>query len=560
MDIFFLEAVVRELATALTGARVNKVHQPNRHDIIIRFWTGREDLRLLLSTAPDLSRLHLTGQAFPNPPAPPRFCQLLRARIASLEAIEQVPDDRIVRLRFRGPKGEGRYVLVAELIGRHANLILLDEQGRIVDALQRVPGVEGGRQVLPGQPYRLPDAPVRQRLADSLPRVPESIESSEELRRWLLAEVSPMSPLVAGELAARYAKGGSAAGVLSLFREEWLDHEVAPCTGMLDGELILSPFRFEGLLLENVETFATCSEAADAFYYPKSFAGGAVGDRGELEKAVRRELKRIASRLKNIRREHQELQNTDLQRKRGELLLANRYLLQRGMEKVEVDDYYTDPPQKICIRLETRLTPQENIDLYFKRSRKGKRGLEHVVRREEESLEEQQWLEGVALALDEAGSAGELTAIRDELVAAGMVADKEASWRRAPKTGPDASTREALSPSGFRLVMGKNNHGNDHVSKQLTAAEDLWFHAHRLPGCHLVLKRGDRKGEVPEEDILYAASLAAGYSRGKNDSKVEVSVCEGKKVRKPKGARPGAVLADHYRTVLVPPRRLEGEV
>ncbi len=557
MDIFFLEAVVRELAKVLSGARVNKIHQPNRHDIIIRFWTGREDRRLLLSTAADLSRLHLTEQAFPNPPAPPRFCQLLRARLASLEAIEQVPEDRIVRLTFRGPKGEGRYVLVAELIGRHSNLILLDDQGRIVDALQRVSGSDGVRQILAGQPYRLPDAPVRQSLAAGLPRIPESVETSEDLRRWLLAEVSPMSPLVARELAARYALGGSAAAALSLFREEWLDGEVAPCTGMLDGQQVLSSIRLAGLSPENLATFASCSEAADAFYYPKSFAGGAVGDRGELVQAVRRELKRIASRLKNIRREQEELQNAGLQRKCGELLLASRHLLKRGMEKVEVEDYYAEPPQKISIRLDARLTPQENIDLYFKRSRKGKRGLEHVVRREAESLEEQQWLEGVALALDEAGSAGELTAIREELVDAGLVAEKEASWRRTPKAGSEASIREALSPSGYRLVMGKNNHGNDHVSKQLTAAGDLWMHAHRLPGCHLVLKRDDRKENVPEEDILYAASLAAGYSRGRNDSKVEVSVCEGKKVRKPKGARPGAVLADHYRTVLVAPRRLE---
>ncbi|MBE0597176.1 MAG: DUF814 domain-containing protein, partial [Desulfuromonadales bacterium] len=213
-------------------------------------------------------------------------------------------------------------------------------------------------------------------------------------------------------------------------------------------------------------------------------------------------------------------------------------------------------PAPRVIPLDPRLTPQENAENYFRGFKKGKRGVEHVARRREETLQQRQYLEELELSLEEAQSAAELEAVRQELRAAGVLREPPPSHSRAPAS-PASMVRRAVSPGGFVVLWGRHSRSNDHLSRELTAADDLWFHAHGQPGSHVVLKRGAHRGEIPKADLLYAAAVAAGYSRGKDDAKVEVMVTEGKWVRRPKGARPGLVTVEQYRTVMVAPMRVE---
>ncbi len=555
MDIFSIEMIVRELQTVLPGARFNKVHQPGPDDLILRLWTGREEVRLLISAAPRLCRIHLTEQTFPNPFTPPRFCQLLRSRLAAVKDVGQIPGERIVRLGCRGRSGED-YVLVAELLGRHANLILLEGEGTIVDALKRSSGDETRRSILPGRTYRLPVSSGRSPLAEGLPPIPTGVAAAADVfEQWLLDTLTPMSPIMAKGLAAEVAGGRDAEEALARFRARWLERDWHPMVGELEGKTVLLPFAPPVLELCNPTEFPDLSAAADYFYRTEVKQSGTLGDRGELEKAVRRGLKRLKSRLKNIQTEQREIVDFDHQRAIGELVLANLHRLRKGMSEVILEDYYQDPPMPVTIMLDPRLSPHENAERYFKGFKKAKRGVAHVARRIEETQEEQTWLEQVALALEEADSAEELLAIRRELEEAGLVQKvaEPASRRRTPD--PKEQLRQAKTPGGFALYWGKNNRTNDYVSRQLTTEDDLWFHAHNLPGCHLVLKRGSHQGAVPEEDVLVAASLAAGYSRGKDSSKVEVMVADGRDVRKPKGARPGLVTVQRYRTRMVQPMR-----
>jgi len=159
--------------------------------------------------------------------------------------------------------------------------------------------------------------------------------------------------------------------------------------------------------------------------------------------------------------------------------------------------------------------------------------------------------------LEEAEGNAELEAVRQELTAAGMLQSRPEPARRSRAAEPQEQLRSAVTPGGYKLLWGKNNRSNDYVSRQLTGPDDLWFHARDLPGCHLVLKKGERGGEVLESDLLHAAAIAAAYSRGKDDGKVEVMITEGKWVKKPKGARPGLVTVERYRTIVVRPRRPE---
>jgi predicted ribosome quality control (RQC) complex YloA/Tae2 family protein len=558
MDTFFIEAVVLELARELPRARVNKVHQPNGDDIILRLWTGRKDLRLLLSTSPTLSRIHLTEKAWPNPFTPPRFCQLLRSRLSVLTRIEQVPGERVVKISFRGK--DGTLDLMAELVGRQSNIVLVDSRGKIVDALKRAPGGEGrSREILPGRPYRLPDRHCPIFLGEGSVRVPEEVREGADFKRWLLANVSPMSPLAAADLAAAVVGGLSPEGALALFRETWLQGKFIPLQGDLLGKRIISALAPRWISLDNRQEFSSLSEAADDFYYPRAFGEGDVGDRAELEIAVRKGLKRLASRMRKIEAEQKGKEDFEHQRRLAEILLANLRLVRKGMTRVTVADYFQDPPAQVTITLDPSLSPQENAEHYFKGFKKDKRGVDHIARRLEETAQETGWLEGVALALEEAETPGELAAVREELESADLI--RPAPRLVARRSGGEAKPQvgSTTSPGGYQLFWGKNNRSNDYVTRRLTGPEDLWFHAHNLPGSHLVLRKGEKKGDIPKEDIEFAASLAAGHSRGKNDGKVEVMVTEGKWVRKAKGLPPGMVLVDRFRTLIVPPRRMERE-
>jgi predicted ribosome quality control (RQC) complex YloA/Tae2 family protein len=550
MDLLFIEAVVRELDQSVRGAAVSKIHQTGPHDIILRLWNGRENLRLLLSASPRASRLHLTNGKPPNPAAPPRFCQLLRSRLSRLLEIDRLPGERIVRLIFAGESGV-RWTLVAELLGPRANLILLDGEERIVDALQRCEGEM--REILPGKPYRPPERPFRVDLEAALPQIPEGAPFSD----WLLRTVTPMTPLLAADLEAGVNAGLRPDEVLAYFRMHWLAREFKPILGMWNQKPVLSAFSPQYLQLESGQFFASPSQVADAFYAGQDTDELFAGGKPELTRVVRKGLARLQKRLKNIEVETEKSRSFERQRELGDLLLANLHLLRRGLSDVVLDDWYADSPGKVKVGLDPALSPQENAEVYFRRHRKGKRGLEHTQRRRAETLEELQWLEGVALALEEAEAPAELEAIRQELAAAGMLKLRPEPGRRSRPGAPQEQLRSTVTAGGYKLFWGKNNRSNDHVSRQLTGSDDLWFHAHNMPGCHLVLKKGERGGEIPELDILQAAAIAAAHSRGKEAGKVEVMVAEGRWVKKPKGARPGLVTVEHYRTVVVRPLRPE---
>ena len=279
--------------------------------------------------------------------------------------------------------------------------------------------------------------------------------------------------------------------------------------------------------------------------------------RAELRRLVDRALARLDKRLVQIAAEEVKAHGAERQRELGDLLLANLHRMKRGMESITLEDWYAAPPAPVTIELDPALSPQQNAERYFQRQRKGKRALAHIERRRAETAAEREWLDGVALALDEAEApASWRRCARSSPPPASGLPGQKAGRPQRKSSGPP-TLRRAVTPSGYQLFWGKNNRSNDHVSRQLTTARDLWFHAQGLPGCHLVLKRGERPGEIPEEDVLFAAALAAGYSRGQDAPKVEVIVAAGSQVRKPPGARPGLVTVGHFRSVRVAPRRLE---
>ncbi|APG26725.1 hypothetical protein A7E78_01915 [Syntrophotalea acetylenivorans] len=551
MDSLCMESVLVELQEVLPGSRVTKVYQPAAAELIFKLWNRGRTWRLLLSCEPGRSRLHLVEGTYPNPPVPPRFCQLLRARLRVLTGLRPIPGERIVTFTFAGGDNS-TYQLQAELTGRSANLVLVDEQGLVVDALKRIPADNGRLPVMPGEHYHAPEPLTGQLLDQVNPgQLPEFDASSFE--QWLLGGVKPMSRLLAKDLALLVKSGKSPSQALADFLERRRNWDTGISIMNVAGKPQLLPFGLKALEAQELATFTSPSAGAEVYFGEYVSSKDQFGPAGELRSLVKKTLNKLTRRMKRILLDQQNLEQAEGVRQQGELLLSQLHRVQPGEKSVTVDNYYMDPPQPISIQLDPCLTPQENAERLFCSYKKSKRSRQHIERRLVETEQEILWLEGISLALAEAQGADEFLSIRNELAEQGLLKGKKVNRVQRGSKGV-AGVRETVSPGGFRICWGVNNRANDHVTKNLCHADDLWFHAHEMPGCHLVLKRGNHR-EVPEQDQLFAAALAAGYSRGKNDGMVMVMVTEGRWVSKPKGAKPGLVTVRQFKTLRVIPKR-----
>ncbi len=556
MDSLYMEAVLAELQEVLPGSRVSKIYQPAAAELIFKLWNRGRTWRLLLSCEPGRSRLHLVEGTYPNPSAPPRLCQLLRARLLVLTGLRQLPGERIVQLSFAGSDSTS-YQLHAELTGRTGNLVLVDQQGIVVDSLNRISADHGRMPVLPGEHYNAPQPLGGQLLDDIIAEKTAELDASA-FEKWLLVGVKPMSRLLAKDLAMQVDLGQSPHRALADFIDRRRNRDTRFSIVTVDGKPQLLPFNLQALGGQELAAFSSPSAGAEAYFGEFSSSKDQFGPAGEMRALVKKTLVKLKRRQKRILEDQQNLKQAEELRQQGELLLSQLHRVRPGEKSVTVDNYFLHPPQPINIQLDPRLAPQQNAERLFRSFKKIKRSREHIERRLVETEQEILWLEGISLALAEAQGGEEFLSIRTELAEQGLPKGKKARVVQRGAKGV-AGVRETVSPGGFRICWGVNNRANDYVTKNLCHADDLWFHAHEMPGCHLVLKRGNHR-EVPEQDQLFAASLAAGYSRGKNDGMVIVMVTEGRWVGKPKGAKPGLVTVRQFQTLRVTPKRDQGDI
>ncbi|MBN2643895.1 MAG: NFACT family protein [Desulfuromonadaceae bacterium] len=546
LDVFFLQALVEQLNQRLAGSLVKKIYQTDETQLVFRFWTGRSEVPLLLCCEVGRARLHETSISCRNPLQPPRFCQLLRARLYRLERIELLDEDRLVALHFCS-QDDMSYCLLLELFGRSPKLLLLDDQQRIVDLMRRVED----ERYAPGSPYQRP-------LKEGMTALEQLIhpqffsprffnELSQPFDQWLLQQVSPMSRAVAQTLAEEV-------------RAQDCLQPVIGFVGAWQQGLLLPVQR--GKVMTMREPAADEAVSQDARPDLSAWLEARLGrngneepDRLAIDEALSRAVTAACRKLEKRRlRLETELvacgRAQDWQRE-GELLAVYRHLIRRGMTQVCVDDFYADPPMARCLPLDPVLSVQENIDARFHRARRARRGLTHCRQRLDETEQEQQWLDTLRLQIETADRVADLELLRQDLIAAGYYRPTRPSEQRRRAVSADEQVRRARTPGGLEILWGRNSRTNDYLSRQLLGPRDVWMHVHGAPGCHLVVKSDS--GSVTEEDVLYAASIAAFYSSMRHETWAEVMVTDGKSVRHIKGARPGQVQVSQYRIVRVAP-------
>ncbi len=549
MDAFLVKRVVAELSAGLRGALVSKVHQPAEREIVLTLWTGRDEKRLLVSAHPELCRIHLTTRRHPNPPSPPRFCQFLRRHLEGMrvEGFSAAPFDRLVRADFVSTRPDAlhrRTVLYAELYGRHANLVYVDADGVILSPLRTVSPEESRiREVAAGIPYRPLPRPGRIFLPDVTPADAERIHATawEGLPRVLQREISGLGQELAHEAAAR--SGGSASGLHAALRELVRRYEVddfEPGIGTLpSGKKRILPFPCPAAGFTAFVSFPTANDAADAFYGELAAAQEVAVLRQQVKSRIAALLKKERHTLENVGGDAERLEEGLKGGGFGETLKENLGVLSKGM------------PEFRGIPLDPARTPVENMNRYFRLFKKAKGAMEIVRKRKREVAESVYYLESLEAQLAAAATREELAAVRQELSASYAPRTPGHRKRKRPDAPrPVVPQVERVEFSGFAILVGKNNVGNDRIVRELADPDDLWLHAQGIPGSHVLVKRPPGKA-VPEVVLEEAARLAVLHSKAKGSGNVPVFLAEARHVSKFKGARPGLVRIAKYQTINV---------
>ena len=569
LDGIFLSLLIRELLGRCRGARVDKIFQPARDELVLLLRGKTAGGRLLVCARPSASRVHLTESAPENPAAPPMFCMLLRKRLlgATLTGIAQEGLDRVARLRFTGRNELGDTVeqtLVAELTGRQPNILLLDHEGRIVDAVQRS-SAEAARLLMPGALYEPPPAPRKLDLfTDDLSKIVSEIRAQDcELSKAVQAALDGFSPLIAREIAHQTGRGAEISGgemneeqatrlraFLSMHRELCERGGRPHLFSHADG----APFEFSYAPLSQygaaaaAREYGSYCELLDAFYAERERLARLRAGARDVQKVLTTAMERASKKLNLRLAELKAGENREQLRIYGELVKSNLHKIGRGDSFCQATNYYEPDCPDIRIPLNPALSPAANAQKYFKAYRKANTAAQLLTALIGEAQAERAYLETVSDALARAESDREIAEIRDELTAAGYI-------RKPPKAKQNAARKSAALPplsfqfGAFEILVGRNNRQNDELTLKTADAKDVWLHVKTVPGSHVILRAN---GKEPPADVLReAARLAALHSSAKDTGGIEVDYTLAKYVKKPPGAKPGMVTYDKYRSIFV---------
>ncbi len=565
-DAFYLTAVLDEIRTRCLGARVEKIHQPSRDTLILhlRCQEGRE--KLLFVANPTAPRLHLTGNVPENPAEPPMFCMLLRKHLAGgrLAEITQPPMERAAVFAFDCTDEMGFPVqkrLVAELMGRTCNLYLLGPDGRILDCLRRIGLDESARRAaLPGLQY-IPPEPVAKKDPRSLSYedyVNLLTESGpDRLSDRLMDNLGGLSPLVCRE-AALYAAGDTDARIgsldadktaenLLLFFTEHLNHP-APwfCTDP-DGtpkQFAFCPIRQYG----ECQQAPSFSALLDRCYTLRSQKDAMRQKSQGIRKTVTNLCQRLRRKLAAQEKELEATADRERLRQLGDIVTANIGRITKGQTMLECEDFYDENMAAIQVPLSPILSPQQNAAKFYKdytRMKNAEKELTHQLALGRVELE---YLESVLDELNRASVDAELEEIRQELQAGGYV--RAEPGRKRMKQGKLPPMRFE-STDGFPIYVGRNNRQNDELTFRLARKDDIWCHASKVHGSHVIISCGGQK--PPDDTVTQAAQLAAYYAETGGGQNVPVDVTAVKQVKKLPGAKPGMVIYHTYKTVVANP-------
>ena len=562
--------LTRELSDLLTGGRIYKIAQTDQTELVLTIRPmaekGGGQVRLYLSADPSLPLCYLTRKTRQAPLQAPAFCMLLRKHLQNgkIVSIRQPGLERIIRFEIEHLNEMGdlcRHILVIEIMGKHSNLIFLDESGRIVDSIKHVSSlVSSVREVLPGRDYFIPStqgkiSPLeeaedafRERLSQAgFDPADLLMKTYTGLSRQMAEEICFRAALYHDRSAASMESGEQTAlwKVFSSLMEDIRQGRFQPAiyykktgSGRVPADFACVPMTMYGDLEQ--KDMSSVSAVLEAFYDQKNEVTRIRQKSADLRHIVQTILERDIHKYDLQQRQIRDTEKKDKYRVYGELLNAYGYGIPEGAKSCELDNYYTG--EKLRVPLDPQLTPQQNAKKYFDRYTKLKRTYEALSKLTVEVRAEIDHLESIRTSLELSTGEGDLALIRREMEDAGFIR-RHAAGKKGRSRTPQSRPLHYISTDGYDLYVGKNNLQNDELTFKMAAPTDIWFHANDMPGSHVILKsRGLPMDQIPDRVFEEAAALAAWYSSGRAQGKVEIDYLERRNVKKPGGARPGFVV------------------
>ncbi len=546
-DGAFLYKMLSELKSAI-DSHVDKIYQPSRDELVFLLRKKGFQKRLLVNVKSGFSRVQFTENKYENPAVPPMFCMLLRKYLSAARLVDilQPAVERVAVFVFSSTNEMGDITeirLVCELIGNKANAILVNSDGKIIDALRHSDVETSERLILPGAKYLLPTRP--QKLNPLTAQTDEILEKAKE--STLLSVVDGFSPLICREIEYSATPEVQLGVILHDLKEAGTPTLIYNPDGE-PMDYTYTAISQYGATYEN-KVFENFSTLLDTFYTQKETTLRINGAAKDILKLVSN-LKNRTERKMAIRlQELEKCQNREQLRIYGELLKANLYALNRGQSFAEVPNYYSENLEMVRIPLDVSLSPSDNANKYFKEYKKTYTAEQTLKKLTEIDKQELIYFDSVLDSIERSTTLADITQIREELAESGYI--KQTTNRK--KSNQTANQfKEYTSQEGYKILVGKNNKQNDYLTTVLANKYDLWFHVKNIAGSHVLVLCGGN--QVSDETIIQAATLAAYNSKAANSSKVAVDYTPVKFVKKPNGAKAGMVIYTTNKTVYVTPK------
>lgn len=565
LDAITLSLLAKELDVDLQGARVDKIHQPSKDEIVMHLRKRDGNIKLLISARSGSARVCLTKESFENPQTPPSFCMLMRKYFqgAKFVAANSIKGERIIMLSFTATSEMGDTVsldLAIELMGRYANIVAINQNGKIIDAMKRVDAdASSVRQLLPGLTYKLPPNRDNPNLITESQQVLDKVFSFDApLNTAFMKNTQGIGPVIAREIAyrvvgdkevyANYLDEMQKCTVISVVGQvlEYYNHPVYTTVFDTDGKP--SEFSFMPLLqygkLET-KTYESLNVLLDEYYAKKDKAERLKQKGKDLHKLVQTLTER--TQRKQVARQEELLESQDSEKYKiyGELLTANLWQLEKGMKNVKVLNYYTN--EEITIPLDNRLNGNQNAQKYYKEYKKKQTAVKKLTELIKQGEIELEYLKTIFYSVQQAENESELMAIRSELHSTGYIKYYK---QRDKKQKPQDFIRY-ISSDGFLILVGRNNLQNDKLTMKTARGKDMWFHTKKAPGSHVVVISEGQ--DIPLKTQNEAAMLAVYHSSLKDSSKVEIDYTFVKNIKKTNDLKPGMVIYDTYESTAITP-------
>lgn len=572
LDGMFLNCIKNELQNSLVGSKIDKVYQPSKEEIVLSMRSRAGTNKLLLSARANSPRINLTQTKFENPATPPMLCMLLRKRLtgAVLTDIRQVGLDRILFLDFDATNDIGDKVKIsicAEIMGQYSNIIVIDEDGRIIDALKRIDLSKSTiRQILPTMEYKLPPGQDKVNITkQSSQEVLDKMLTYEHknVSSAFINSVMGVSPIVSREIA--YKCCGDDIPVCELddiqkanllkevdyLRYVIMKNDYKPTIVIND---INKPIDFSFIDIEQYKSFGSkkscdsCSELLDSFYSQKDKIENITKRSQDLRKHLTNLLERTVKKIDIQENELKQCDDREQLRIFAELISANQYALSKGSLYYDLPNYY-DNDNVVRVPADPASTPLQNSQKYYKDYKKSYTAEKKLKEQIEVGKQELQYIESVLDALSRVENEKELNEIRQELYDSGYIKSKKNNnKKKRPAALPPINYE---SSDGFKILVGRNNTQNDKLSLKTASKMDMWLHTQDFPGSHVIIVSDGK--EVSDTALNEAASIAAFHSKACDSSQVPIDYTLVKNLKKPNGAKPGKVIYHIYYTMYITP-------